>query len=97
MRELDKEYRRKAKLAKHAYTDKVEETLKAGNTKDYAGRWLNTMMGMKNKRETVKTDSPRGLVNELNRFYARFDVTDFSSERDNVCRSLVPSLVCVEE
>ena len=55
------------------------------------------MMGTKNKRETVKTDSPRGLANELNRFYARFDATDFSSERDNVCRSLVPSLVCVEE
>ena len=34
MRELDKEYRRKAKLAKHAYTDKVEETFKAGNTID---------------------------------------------------------------
>ena len=97
VRELDMEYRRKAKLAKHAYTDKVEETLKAGNTKDYAGRWLNTMMGRNNKQETVKTDDPRGFANELNRFYAIFDVTDFSSERDNVCRSLVPSLVCVEE
>ena len=37
------------------------------------------------------------LQNELNRFVAKFDVTDFSSERDNVCRSLLPSLVCVEE
>ena len=37
------------------------------------------------------------LQNELNRFVAKFDVTNFSSERDNVCRSLLLSLVCVEE
>ena len=55
------------------------------------------MMGRKNKQQTVKTDNPRGFANELNRFYARFDVIDFSSERDNVCRSLLPSPVCVEE
>ena len=67
-----------------------------GNAK-YAWRGLNTMMGRKNKQQTVKTDSPRGFANELNRFYARFDVTDFSSERDNVYHSLVPSPVCVEE
>ena len=67
-----------------------------GNEKD-ARRGLNTMMSSKNNQQTVKNDDPRGFANELNRFYARFDVTDFSSERDNVCRSLVPSPVCVEE
>ena len=51
------------------------------------------MMSRKNNQQTVKTDDPRGFANELNRFYARFDVTDFSSERDNVCRSLVPAAV----
>jgi len=56
----------------------VEEKLKVGNAKD-AWRGLNTMMGRKNKQQTVKTDSPRGFANELNRFDARFDVTDFSS------------------
>ena len=96
MRELDKEVRRKAKLAKLAYKDKVEEKVKVGNAKD-AWRRLNTMMGRKNKQQTVKTDDPRGFANELNRFDARFDVTDFSSERNNVCRSLLPSPVCVEE
>ena len=96
MRELDKEFRRKAKLAKLAYKDKVEERIKVRNAKD-AWRGLNTMMGRKNKQQTVKTDNPRGFANELNRFYARFDVTDFSSERDKACRSLVPSPVCVEE
>ena len=96
VRELDKEFRRKAKLAKLAYKDKEEEKLKVGNAKD-AWRGLNTMMGRKNNQQTVKTDDPRGFANELNRFYARFDVTDFSSERDNGCRSLLPSQVCVEE
>ena len=89
VRELDKEFRRKAKLGKLAYKDKVEEKLKIGNAKD-ARRGLNAMMSRKNNQQTVKTDSPRGFANELNRFYVRFDVTDFSSERDNVCRSLVP-------
>ena len=67
-----------------------------GNAKD-AWRGLNTMTGRKNNQQTVKTDDPRGFANELSRFSARFDFTDFSSERYNACRSLVPSPVCVEE
>ena len=47
VRELDKEFRMKAKLAKLAYKDKVKERLKVGNAKD-AWRGLNTMMGRKN-------------------------------------------------
>ena len=72
VRELDREFRRKAKLAKLAYKDKVEERIKVRNAKD-AWRGLNTMMGRKNKQQTVKTDNPRGFANELNRFYARFE------------------------
>ena len=34
VRELDKEFSRKAKLAKLAYKDKVEEKLKVGNAKN---------------------------------------------------------------
>ena len=83
-------------MAKLAYRDQVEEKLKVGNAKD-AWRGLNTMMNRKNKGQTVKTGNPRGFANELNRFYASFDVTDFSRESDNACRSLVPSLMCVEE
>ena len=94
VRELGKEFSSKAKLAKLAY--KVEEKHKVGNAKD-AWRGLNTMMGSKINQQTVKTDDPCDFANELNRYYARFDVSDFSSEHDNVCRSLVPSLVCVEE
>ena len=47
VRELDKEFRRKAKLAKLAY--KVEEKLKVSNAKD-AWRGLNAMMGRKNNQ-----------------------------------------------
>ena len=48
VRELDKESGRKAKLAKLAYKDKVEEKLKVGNAKA-ARMGLNTMMGRKNR------------------------------------------------
>ena len=93
VRELDKEVGRKAKLAKLAYKDKVEEKLKVGNAKD-AWRGLNTMIGRKkNKQQAIKADNPRGLANELNRLQTRVDVTDFSNERDIVCNSLVPSPV----
>ena len=60
-RELDKEVRRKAKLAKLAYKDQAEEKLKMGNAKD-AWRGLNTVIGRKHKQETVKTDDPRGFA-----------------------------------
>ena len=58
---------------------------------------LNTMMSRKNKGQTIKTGNPCGFANELNRFYASFDITDFSRECDNACHSLVPSPMCVEE
>ena len=61
VRELDKEVRRKAKLAKLAYKDQAEEKLKVGNAKD-ALRGLNTVIGRKHKQETVKTDDPRGFA-----------------------------------
>ena len=69
------EFRRKAKLTKLTYRDKLEEKLKVGNA-EAAWMGLNTMMGRKNKEQTIKTDSPHGFANKLNRFYARFDVTD---------------------
>ena len=54
------------------------------------------MMGRAQKQQPIKTDNPRKFANDLNTFYARFDTTDFSSECDDVCRSLVPSPVCVK-
>ena len=70
VRELDKKFRRKAKLAKLAYRDKVENSLKVGSAKD-GWRWLNIIMGRKNKGQTIKTDNPHSFASELNRFYAR--------------------------
>ena len=75
------EFRRKARLAKLTYRDKLEEKLKVGNAKA-AWMGLNTMMGRKNREQTIKTDNPCGFANKLNRFYARFDVTDFSRKHD---------------
>ena len=63
-RELDKEVRGKAKLAKLAYKDQAEEKLKVGNAKD-AWRGLNTVIGRKHKQETVKTDDPRGFAKRV--------------------------------
>ena len=45
----------------------------------------------------MNSDDPVQFVSELNQFYARFDVTDFSGECDHVCDGLVPSALVISE
>ena len=45
----------------------------------------------------MNSDDPVQFVGELNQFYARFDVTDFSSGCDHVCDGLVGSPVAISE
>ena len=46
---------------------------------------------------SMNSDEPVQFVSELNQFYARFDVTDFSSGCDHVCDGLVPSPAVINE
>ena len=70
VRELGKEFRRKEKIAKLAYKDRVKEKFKfkAGSARD-VWKWLNAIMGREQKQQTIKTDNPRALANDLNKFY----------------------------
>lgn len=79
-REKEKEFRRQVRIAKYKYKAKVEEKLKTNNCKA-AWDWLKTMMGKKQNKHV--NSFPKDLPaspNELNKFYARFDVRDISGE-----------------
>ena len=55
------------------------------------------MMGRKQKEQIAQYDDPTIFANKLNKFYARFDVTDFRNECNEVCQNLVHAPVNVIE
>ena len=82
VKEMNKEFKRKAKLAKIEFKDKVERRLKYGSVRE-AWKGLNRMMGRKNRQAPIKADNPGNFANELNKFYARFDVTSLETTAAN--------------
>ena len=54
------------------------------------------MMGRNTQQQRVKYPHPVKFINEMNTFYARFDVKDFRN-CDYLCQSLGPSAVTVFE
>ena len=96
VREMEKDFRRQKKIAKAEYKDKVEVRFKGGNARE-AWKGLNTMMGREQQKQLFTCQDPHAFVNELNTFYARFDVKDFSQDCDDLCQSLIPSSVNISE
>ena len=96
VRELEKEFRAKLKKAKLDYKDKVERTFKYGNARE-AWKGLNAMMGRKQKQQHVQSEDVLKFANDLNAFYARFDVRDFKPDCDRLCATLDPSPLTVTE
>lgn len=98
IRELEKEFRRKARAAKLEYKNKMEKRLVGGNARD-AWRGLNVMMGRGEQQKRVHCDDSTTFANDLNTFYARFDVHDFKKECDDLCDPLmaIPDHVTVSE
>lgn len=79
--ELKKELRDKTRLAKLHYKDKMEERFTGGNTK---AAWHNLdgnmMMGKTKVSTRVHSPVPASFVEQLNTFYARFDLTNPGNE-----------------
>lgn len=94
VRELEKEFRAKVKKAKLDYKDKVEQRFRWGNAR-VAWKGLNVMMGRKQKQQRLQCEDNLKFANDLNAFYARFDVSDFKLECDRLCATLDPSAVTV--
>lgn len=88
-----RELRGKILKAKIEYKNKTEQKFVNGNVRQaWAG--LNTLMGREKVRDDCVSDSPI-FVNELNKFYCRFDTFDDSAECDEICSNLpsMPSIV----
>ena len=80
--DLQKQVRRELKLAKIKYKDKVEDLLSAGNARP-AWNGVKSMLGMKSNKHHISLNGISGsdLANDLNIFYNRFNVHDFSQEQ----------------
>ena len=82
-KEKEKEFWKNARAARLRYKNKVEEKLRTGNARE-AWSGLRVMMC---------TDT----ANELNRFYARFDVRDFSEDCATLYETIVPEQLDLSE
>ena len=55
------------------------------------------MMGRTRKEQPLVSDNPAQFANDLNRFYARYDNTDYSNEFDVLCQTMSSSPVTLVE
>ena len=94
VRELEKQFRSKAKTARLEYKDNIEEHFKSMNGRD-AWKGLKVMMGRNTQQQRAKCPDNVKFVNEMNTFYARFDDNNFRNECDDLCQSLDPLPVTV--
>ncbi|PVD25385.1 hypothetical protein C0Q70_15885, partial [Pomacea canaliculata] len=95
VREKTKLFRTNSVKARAEYKDKVEAKFRIVKAKE-AWQGLNNMMGRTTKSQYIKSDNPKELSEELNRFYARFDVGDSSSECENICSKLTTDAAPLE-
>ena len=83
-KELDKEI----KNCKNVYKAKLERNFESGNSRE-AWRGLQAITGYKRKPNVTLSSDPRELCDNLNQFYARFDV-DVPHENINHLKKTLP-------
>ncbi|KAL8617781.1 hypothetical protein ACOMHN_062535 [Nucella lapillus] len=85
---LQKETKKTVQANKRHFRGKVENNLASNNTRQV---WtcLQTMTGYKPGKRSLDAEDHQTLANDLNAFYGRFDITDFSRERAVCCSGRV--------
>ena len=68
---------------KKRYKDKVENLFRSNKSKE-AWKGLKVLCGSKPKNTSVEPDDVETYVNDLNKFYARFDILNFKAECENL-------------
>lgn len=96
VRELQKEFRRKAKMAKIHYKDKVEQKLNSGNVR-MAWQGLNTMIGRTPKPAMINCHDPASFAEQLNNFFSRFDNCSTSANWNPHSPSLSNQALIIDE
>ena len=82
-RRIQNQLNKKIIDAKQSYKIKVENLFKSNKSKD-AWRGVKLLCGSKKKQPLIDPPNVQQYVNDLNAFYARFDVQDFKEERENI-------------
>ena len=96
-KEKEKEFWKNARAARLRYKNKVEEMFRTGNARE-AWSGLRAMMGKQQTKHSLPHSSNSvDTANELNRFYARFDVRDFSEGSATLCETIVPEQLDLSE
>lgn len=73
VKQFNSELRRKTRLAKLHYKNKVKEKFTTGNARE-AWQGLNTMMGRAQNPALIQCSDPATFAEQLNIYYSRFDM-----------------------
>ena len=84
-----KELSRQCVIAKHKYKEKVQKKFTEGKARE-AWEGLKVMMGTSSQQSKQSLPQSAASVDELNEFYARFDIRDLKPECEAFCESLEP-------
>ena len=87
LKRVQKELRSEIRKGKIEYRKKIEQNFQSGNMKK-VWEGLKTMSGYKASKVDNAEAQTDDFANELNNFYARFDCLDFSTERDEIRKTL---------
>ena len=75
----------------------MEETFRPGNAREAWGG-LRAMMGKQQTKHSLPHSANSvDTADDLNRFYARFDVRDFSEDCATLCETIVPEQLDLSE
>ena len=97
IKKQEKEFRKNARAARLRYKNKVEEKFRTGNARE-AWSGLRAMMGKQQTKHSLPHSANSvDTANEINRFYARFDVRDFSENCATLCETVVPEQLDLSE
>ena len=93
----ENEFRKNARVARLKYKNKAEDTFRTGNDGE-AWSGLRAMMGKQQTKHSLPHSANSvDTANESNRFYARFDVRDFSEDCATLCETSVPEQLDLSE
>ena len=90
LKEINKKVTKEIACAKMRYKEKLENCFRSNNSKE-AWSCLHTLTGSKHVNKQAPafvSNCPFSTANELNKFYARFDTMDFTSEITSLCSEL---------
>ncbi len=87
VKSIQKRLERKISSAKKTYKEKVERQFRTNNLKD-AWQGLKQLSGYQTKQKISEQNITKEYANELNTFFARFDIHNFENNNANL-RSLL--------